>query len=634
MQTWEKLLSDRGILGEAVAQGWHPSGNGWRYPVFDKAGNQSIVLDEKVYRWKAFDSGQRPKYLWHPSDMGKLRPVYYMPPGTLDAITVGHAEVLLASGEPDVLAFRAAGAKNVICWFGEGDTPDCLAIDLMNMGVRVIECYPDRDEKGLQWAQAIATNLQGSGIRTRIYELPGVLGSKFDVNQLWIDCKFDETCFWDTLIRCAPIDVQPLPKLTSPLTPLSEFGEDMPADYYAAIERELGVKDYQTDGWSKPILCPFHNDKEPSAGWHKEKHILKCFVCNKTNNDWYLAKVVAEILGVDYHNYLPQKPVVVKPAPAAPRAQPTGKPSIVKSWNEATDKLMAQLDGDVPVFEPLSIPFRSIANHGGFAKRMPPGKMIAIVGDSGMGKTSLIETIVDSWRKSGFHGVLWGPEWSHEQYVQRGIQRQGGPSFERIEDHKANLSEVKRGVPAEKLSASRLTPTEFTDTKFWAAHMKAWPGGLSFVDKMSLPIEAVIKNMIDTVAAYAADGRRVAFAVLDYAQLIGAHGESETARLNHVLDTFKAFCVDKQLVGLVGSQMTKFDGRAAASGTKGSLHSMVSARSDVFNLALVITREVKETGEASKTANCRIVKNSTGKTGDVSLYLHPERLSWHDVAPE
>jgi hypothetical protein len=83
---------------------------------------------------------------------------------------------------------------------------------------------------------------------------------------------------------------------------------------------------------------------------------------------------------------------------------------------------------------------------------------------------------------------------------------------------------------------------------------------------------------------------------------------------------------------VIGSQMTKMDGRAAASGTKGGLHSMVYARSDTFNLALVITRAVQDDGELSKIANCRIAKNSLGRTGDVSLYLNTERLSWHDVA--
>lgn len=634
MQRWEQLLANRGILGEALAAGWQPHNAGWRYPVFDKSGQQARItlegVEHPVFRWKAFDSNAVPKYQWEPSGMGKLRPAYYLLPGTLEVIEKGFGECILASGEPDVLAYRSAGAKNVLCWFGENATPESLAIDLMNMGVRIIECYPDRDNAGLTWARDIVTRLAGSGIKYRVYELPGALGSKLDINQVWIDCQFDMACFWDVLIRCSELDIQPEPKQSK--LPSAQSSDELPVEFYSAIERALGVEKYKGNGFSEPIRCPFHDDQHPSAAWHREKHILKCFVCNKTNDDFFLAKDVAEKLNIDYRSFLPQKPVAVKPAPSAPRPKPAGQPQIVMSWEQATAKLLAQLNGEAPVFEPLPMPFRAIASKGGFAKRISPGKLIAVVGDSGMGKTSLVETLIDAWRKAGFHGVMWGPEWSYEQYVQRAIQRHGGPSFEAVEDHKAHLSEESRNVPLPKRTGVPLSPGQSEAICKITTVLNNWPGKLHFVERMGLPVEAVIKHMADTVASYAANGKRIAFAVLDYVQLMNAAGDSEIARVKRVLDAFKWFCVDRQLVGVIGSQMTKMDGRAAASGTKGGQHSMVYARSDTFNLALVITRPVQPDGELSKIANCRIVKNSTGRTGDVSLYLNTERLSWHDIA--
>lgn len=627
LQHWETLLANRGILGAAKTFGWKPgtyaSQGGWLYPVFDEIGKAITT------RFKNFDSSTKSyKYSWPDGQPDGC--VYYLLPGSVEAMHKAGVAII-ASGEPDALAYYSAGAKNVFCWFGETRTPATLAADLKSFGVTGVEFAPDRDDAGTRWAQSIVNALDGSGIHTRIYELIAPMGSKFDINRLWIDCKFDADTFWDVVAcQCKELSLEPDLKVDKRLPMIRPTeSTDFPPEYYEAIARALGVQKYKTNGYSDPVKCPFHDDEHASAGWHATKHILKCMVCHG-DKDWALAKEVAEQFNIHLEDFTTHKPPVVKQT--APRQEPAGKPKLVYSWDEATDKLLAQLDGDVPVHEPLPMPFKAIANLGGFAKRMGPGKLIAIVGDSGMGKTSLIETIVDFWRKAGFHGVMWGPEWQYSEYVQRAIQRQGGPTYEQMEDHKSYLSEMKRNVPEIHRTGTLLSTFQREQIQNIAAQMKTkWIGKLSFIEKMSLPIEAVIANMSLTVDAYIAGGKRIAFAVLDYAQLVGATGESEIAKLNHILDVFKGFCVDKQLVGIAGSQMTKVDGRAAANGVKGSMHSMVSARTDVFNLAWVVTRAVDDKGNLSQVANNRIVKNSTGRLGDVPLYLNPDRMSWHDV---
>src|SRR6266478_4741853 len=109
---WQQILSNRGILGAAQSVEWCPEGAGWAYPVWDVDGTPL----SDVGRLKAFDSSARPKYRW----LGEgERPHYWLLPGTREAITAAYGCVILASGEPDVLTYRSAGAKNVLCWFGE-----------------------------------------------------------------------------------------------------------------------------------------------------------------------------------------------------------------------------------------------------------------------------------------------------------------------------------------------------------------------------------------------------------------------------------------------------------------------------------------------------------------------------------
>ena len=631
---WQQLLAVRGILGVAKEFNWKPTSysghSGWTYPVYDGSGK---VLTN---RFKNFDSHAKEfKYSWPTGQPDGCK--YYLLPGALDAMRSA-GSCVLASGEPDVLAYRSAGAKNVVCWFGEKQIPATLADDLLSWGVTTVEMAPDRDGAGTEWAQHIVNTLAGKGISWHVYELAAPMDSKYDINKLWIDCKFDQDCFWDSFIRCNELDIKAaeLKPENLPLIREDHDGRDYPAEFYTAIESALGVEKYRSNGYSKNIKCPFHDDQTASAGWDHEKHILKCMVCHGPG-EWALAKDVAAKLGIRPETYY-SKPVS-KPA-TTQKAAPAGKPKLLYTWEEGTDKLLAQIDGDVPVYEPLTMPFANLRNLGGFAKRVGPGKIIAIIADTGMGKTSWIETVDDAWRRAGFNGITWGPEWTYSEYVQRGIQRNGGPTYEQIEDHKVYLSEQKRGVPEDKRGGVLLTEHQRKLILDKAAQLKAWPGRMVFVEKMNLPIVAppkqpsILMCMQEAVDQFAANGKRIAFAVLDYVQLVNAQGESEIARMNHILDAFKAFCVDKQLVGIVGSQMTKVDGRAAASGAKGSLQSMMMARSDYFNLAMVISRVTAENGEVSPVANCRVVKNSTGKTADVPLYLNPDKMCWYDAEVE
>ena len=194
---WRQMLAERGILEPAEKAGWVPGGNGWTYPVFDTDGLPLKSPDgHPIKRWKNFSSHLTPKYLWKPAGVREYCPRYYLLPGTKQAILDTGGRVYLASGEPDVLAYHAAGYQNALCWFGgEESTPATLAEDLSKLGVREAIYYPDLDATGISSAQKVAQLLHGSGIDLRVFQLPGELGAKGDINRLWKHSGFDRAFF-------------------------------------------------------------------------------------------------------------------------------------------------------------------------------------------------------------------------------------------------------------------------------------------------------------------------------------------------------------------------------------------------------------------------------------------------------
>jgi len=623
---WQQILSNRGILGAALAADWTPKDAGWSYPLYDMDG--SIL--QNVRRWKAFDSAAKPKYLWEGDG---VRPRYYILPGTIEAIKAARGGVILASGEPDVLAYRSAGAKNVLCWFGEGSVPPDLALDLFDMGVTAVECYPDRDDTGRTFARKIADRLAGSEINFSAYALPGLDGSKTDINKLWVDCAFVDDCFWDVLVNCEPLTLAE-PVYRPQQKPLPSSYDEFPEGFYSAIETALHIEDYKHDGWSKPIKCVLkeHEHDKPggyAAAWNREKKIYSCLKCGETD---VLAKDVGAALGIDWREYIPRK--AEQPPKTPPRAAPTGKPKFKFGWNESLPEVINELDGVLKdgEHEPLPMLFKNITHFGGLAAGLVPGKMIAVVGDSGSGKTSFVETLVDSWRQQGFSGLAWSPEWSHIEFIYRAIQRYDGPSFMQMIDHKAWHAAGKRNVPEAKRPGKPLTAQQVTRAKEIIEMTKQWTGTLVFIEKMGINIDQLLIAMGEVVAGYAANGKRIAYVVVDYAQLLLSGGDSPNERVDTALSKFKAFCVDKQVVGVVTSQVPKVAGISAASGNnKLTHHALQNARSDYFNLVLAITREVDTEGVMDSIATVRISKNSLGSNGEARLSIKGEWLRWYDV---
>jgi hypothetical protein len=142
----DAALKSRGLYDAAQLAKWAPRQVkerwGWSYPIY----NVKAQPYEEM-RWKSQD-GQAPKYQWLPTKPERAK--YYLLPGALSAIEQHGGSCYLAAGEPDVLAYWAAGIQNVFCWFdGETSVPDTLASDLAVMGVHLLIYAPDRDSTGM-----------------------------------------------------------------------------------------------------------------------------------------------------------------------------------------------------------------------------------------------------------------------------------------------------------------------------------------------------------------------------------------------------------------------------------------------------------------------------------------------------
>lgn len=627
---WQTLLANRGILDAALEVGWQPDGSGWKYPVATADG-------QVIHRWKAFNgnSGSQ-KYLWPDGKPDGVK--YYLLPGATDAINAT-GEVYRASGEPDVLAYWSAGIHNVLCWFGEGNVPATVQDDLTSMGALTVKDYPDLDKTGQDSALKVVRMLPGFDVQ--VYKLPDELGDAGDINKLWITSKFDRDTFRYILDNLPRIEVQNL-QSALPDVDHPDSLEDFPTAFYEAIERALNVTAYESDGWSKSIKCPLrqheHDQDRPAGGWHKTKHIFYCHKCAASSNTGHvLAKDVANALGIDFREYIPKRqqplrlqPKKLTPDPVEPRVE---KLDGIYSWDQATEHVVDELLGEVEstFYDPIPMPFNSFSQFQGLAKMLLPRKMAAIVADSGDGKTSFIETLVDSWRKLGFSGILFGPEWSKEECVYRAIQRQGGPTYMQVIDHRAYYAAYKRGTPENRRPGRPLTDAETDRGITLAQEIECWPGKIWFVEKMSISVDQLIERMSDIVVGCAQQGERISFFVVDYAQLLGTASE----RISEALSKIKSFCVDNDMVGVVASQVPKETGKDMASGNaRLTHHAMQSARSDVFNLVLTINRELNEDARRSPYAAIRIAKNSLGTTGETTLFQDERLLLWSDTKPK
>lgn len=626
--------------------------SGFRYPTFDTDGNQRL-------RWKNIDSSAEDgkKYGWEltPDGTPNTWKIYVGDKAVLQASVLRNNGVLYwCAGEVDVWTLHAASSTGAYppaaSAFGEKNIPDTITEWLTSFGVSRVVYYPDLDKTGFAAAAKLYRALTSSGIAIELYHLPDEMGSKLDLNALWQRVNFDKSAFWKALKACAPIDDIELhdDTLDKVQAPANNTNGEMPNTYYAAIEQALEVRRYRANGFSLNIKCPFHDDQKPSASWHRESHFLHCQSCGTYN-----AKETAAKLGIDYRAYLPSKPVYTGgietrqaatfPPPPKVETPAFSLSEFVLTGSEASQLYTRDIDPTSPSdpdFVPVVIPFKPLHRFGGFAEIISTGKMVGAAAQTGGNKTIFLETIAEAYLNIGESVMLWSPEWSGRELMQRRGTRFGGVSLERILKAQAYKYYTDRKLAVPYDSIQPLSKHELEACSAASVAADNWLAEIYYIKKRRLGLDDLLDNIEKAVLAIRATGQSMRVLILDYAQMLKLNARDPKGRtLQDAIAEIKDLAGDIGLVVWVATQVTKQASRDVNGvGTLLDENSAQFLRFDEFNLALTLQMNfypdesefLDKAGKHDGTATINVVKNNIGHKGTVTIVTDLKRLQWLD----
>lgn len=687
--TPDEMLDARGLKEAAKAAGWttfsmtidNVQYPGWKIPCFARDGRIF------AYRWKnaAPDYPEGTKYRWYPEKPKKLtRRPYYLPPGTLDAIKEAGGVVYLASGEPDVLAYRAAGILNTICWFdGENSVPTTLDEDLTELGITDVLHFPDQDETGLTSAAKVKAELAKGWITYRPLALPAEQGSKYDINKLWIDVGFDSTAFTMALEACPPLTLPKLSRNEQPKTTPLPDADDWFEEYVTLLKSDSRLQGTHREGNIMRFQCvnPGHDDQHPSARISYEKDTQHgIYVCNcESSISW---TTVGEWLGVRWEDFKARKkeawkaahprtsaePVSAAEPPSfdAPPAGETEPPRILEAkqfvnpellelgvrWEDIPiEQMLFSSDDAKWLFEqrmkslyimphkPTPFPFRAFWPLGGVFRVGTPGQIYGMLGLSGYGKSSFIESGIDINRQDGDNAILISPELPWWKQADRLVQRQGGMTSTESLLNDLYLYEKSHGDVRFGEAAPQTRIDEALKIIEWSTN--DWPGKVFMLDQYGASFRylmAAVYKAADVIWRW--HGRRINRLYLDYIQLMKAPPEWRGMVYEDMLNLFVGVCAGIGATGYVASQVRKADTTAVIKeGAKTTDQDAgMYIRDFSFKGYATMTPGFKKdpiTGKqvvANYTVfNC--TKNSEGKAGEIELETVWSRMLFKDHDP-
>lgn len=287
------------------------------------------------------------------------------------------------------------------------------------------------------------------------------------------------------------------------------------------------------------------------------------------------------------------------------------------------------------VGEIMIVPFAQWHKKGGLCRVIQPRKMVGIVGASGSGKTSLVESWAELWNQQGYDGIFYGREWSPVEYHARRVQRYGGFTVEQWLLCQLWFIEEQRGVPEDKRHGVKPDKKLYEKSIGISRKLAQWPGQMEYCDvigDINDACEAIAERMLFMQRA----GRRVGFVVFDYLQLMNytlANGDEN--KVTGITGTIKDFCADNDIVALVLSQPNKTDAKEQKKNKLLGEESGHFATSNQFNLFVTANlkyHENPETGEWEKTGYglFNICKNSGGQSGVVPGRFDGAHYLWRD----
>lgn len=633
-------LSDKTIERYKLAQSTYDSRPTITY--------QTIGLGGGAAMRHKFIDGQKPKNKWHgQTDQSTFR--YYSPGGLGRAIKDCGGVLYWLSGEPDVWTlYEAMNISCSTCVFGERSIPETVVADMQALGVRVVRMYPDLDKHGMEAAYKLSQALKDSGVALEIYRLPGEVGSKRDLNQLWQDVQFDAQEFKHVFtLETLPMPADELamyaPAPSGPTQSTLDF-DRLYREWIDAVIAGLGphhTREGRIVRWHCPL--PNHNDQHPSfrvADGSPPMPMCTCGIQDKEPTEAW--DDVAQALGMDtWQEYKTRKRAEsgqlkpIEPNKPAASTIPVHTPAAPLWVDSHTvfSRLLDHLEGkNLPDVEYIENPLKILHEFGGFAEIMFPGKLVYIVGISGGGKTSLSETIGESLNRQGYDFVWYGPEWTPDDMGLRSLQRAGGVDMIRAAKGFMWDAQANRGVPENRRKGVPFNEAERTSSAAKVHDMLAWPGRAVFLtpeaNKLPLPdMLAVVRNL---VTERRAQGRKVVAFFFDYLQRARLQGRNHAVWSEVVIDEIKALCEELQMIGFVIVQPRKDDSQAARDGQELTEASGQGISDQQCNLYLAI-QPIFDAGQPTKFGKIKIVKNSMGRLGEVTVPTQFNRLTWADT---
>lgn len=306
-------------------------------------------------------------------------------------------------------------------------------------------------------------------------------------------------------------------------------------------------------------------------------------------------------------------------------AAPSTAITIVKRSERLSNYIARLNDFDAPrTAVPIPFPMRVLHQFGGMAQVMKPGKMMGIVGVSGGGKTSLVETLVDAWLPFHVPCLVWSPEWTPDEFVERAVQRYGGPRTDELYRHEIFIDEQQRGIKdgfGQELNAGQLQ-----DASKAIAKLRAFESEVGYLDMPMLTV-AHLQNSIDNTLRSIDFKPRVL--VIDYIQLMAALEPGNTTLYDQLM-RIKAVGNQFGLVPALASQVTKTSAKGQSNGRVLDAMDARYVNDDAFNLFITINPDRNTLGDYLPAAVLNVAKNSLGQRGKVRVPANWERLTFKD----